>query len=176
MLLYVALVVVVHAANAQLCNFRRFPTKGCSTGLACNEYSGMCFVSSPSQASTVITSSLPLSYATTTVTTLTATPKTKESNYSTSTSSPLIMALLSTTEPVTELKVLPTYTEEAVTALPDQASSLTGMAITVICLGAIITLLLLSTLVYVLARVLRQPIDLFSTSADVFEMTFMSNS
>lgn len=180
MLFFLALVVAINAANAQLCNFRRFPSKGCSAGSICNQYSGMCSVSPPSPASTATTYSVPSSYATYTATAINhrnyTHETTNERNASRSGSNSLTIALDSTAEPVTALKALPTYAEEAVTSLPEKATSLSGMTITVICLAAVITLLLFFLLLYVVARVLRQPVDLFSTSADVFEMTFISNS
>lgn len=71
----------------------------------------------------------------------------------------------------------PTYLpEEAGVQKINSAPNSISLTVTIMVIMAIILVGALTIVVtYVICRMLRRPVDLFSTSADVFEMTFLSN-
>lgn len=191
------------AVPALLCNYRRFPITGCSNGFTCNRFAGMCDLDGQPnklqqtdgldfQAYRKTTKvSTPSSQRTTTsperngftllgrmASSLANYGKDYQtSDYTYQTSLPEATIPKDQEQDLagysSSLKmVLPTY--QPTMSRPNVEHGLSAVVIVLICLSAFITMLLLISCIYILCRLLRRPVDVFSTSADVFDMSILS--
>lgn len=168
--------------SAHLCNYRRFPSIGCEAGSLCNRLSGMCvtstlhkvtttqepvFITTNGTASTT-TRHMQLTVRALRTSLLAATPRTMIIH------DDLALTLLSNVS-TTRQTYLPEDVDEGVNGLPNSSESFSSLTIAITVLSIISIGTVLCVVIYVICRMLRRPVDLFSTSADVFELTFMSN-
>lgn len=182
--MFLALLPIV---TSQLCNYRKYPTTGCSDETACNRFSGMC--SQSLKATTTQTS-----YDSTTASTewprriqtaLTASsyssrrlPEPQQSTPILPTAANYLINSVRTGPQSSQAIVLPTASLEpdGPSVAADTGSAVSLATILIILLSGSLIAIVASVVIYLTCRILRRPVDLFSTSADVFEMTFLSNA
>lgn len=168
--------------SSHLCNYRRFPTVGCGAGSTCNRLSGMCSAQSLIKATTTLQPVLVGSTQSTSHTTRRLATDVSALSHGLTAGKPTAMATL--TEESTPL-IVSSGTTTAPTYLPDEkevkrpltetSNSISFATIAIVLMSITLAAIVTSVVVYVICRYLRRPVDVFSTSADVFEMTFLSN-
>lgn len=165
--------------SSHLCNYRRFPSVGCGSGSACNRLSGMCsqiaILKADIMQEPVTAASAPSSDSVTNRLVPEAGSPSKQ------------LLVPKPTAVITHTATLQSTTYGATTQptfLPDEddnlnltshSSSFSFATAAIVFMGIVLVSLVACAGIYVLCRVLRRPVDVFSTSADLFEMTFLSN-